>query len=622
MERVTNAGGTLVSGKYWYDKSKKKVEVRCGFNHLFYPYIWTLIRSNQPTWCAHPDCVSRRISFVKTGVKQDSVSAELTSRVQELGGSVLSGNVGLLTGHLQLRCKRGHKVFRLQTKEVIGGKWCVRCKAHEELETLAHDRGGALLGVYQSAKSKVLWRCDVCNDDWLATPDSIRSGSWCPSCGGSKPLTIEDIRLSLADETAKRGIDTFDICRDDLYSRADWFIRYRCEIGHEVCLTVHHFKKGVGCGQCKTGSIGEALSREVLEHLLSTEFDKVRPTWLTDNEGTRLELDGYSQELQLAFEYQGQQHYEFVPLFHKDEEEFRTQSLRDKVKREVCQSKQIKLIEIPYTIETHNLEAYLRQRLSDLNFVELNPVTYDLDSFKSVRNSELSSLQQLAKKNGGQLLSTTYFNSQTPLQWQCGLQHDPWYAIASSVRMGTWCPTCGDKQTGDKNATPIERIAAIAEQWGGYLVGPAEDVNKKREYIFACVNKHQFRKTSTLLAKGSWCMKCEKLIASVLYRLDLNSFKEAASRHDGFFLSKHVLNVQQKVLWKCSSGHIWLATGNSVIHKGSWCPSCAGRKNVKPVDLKQQLEDEERVFKAAMEPATRALKAREMFRQANGAAPV
>ena len=61
-----------------------------------------------------------------------------------------------------------------------------------------------------------------------------------------------------------------------------------------------------------------------------------RPEWLQTTSGMRLELDFYIPDLNVAFEIQGRQHYEFVRHFHIDYDGFKRQLERDRIKREIC----------------------------------------------------------------------------------------------------------------------------------------------------------------------------------------------------------------------------------------------------------------------------------------------
>lgn len=84
------------------------------------------------------------------------------------------------------------------------------------------------------------------------------------------------------------------------------------------------------------------LSKKLYESFGSIEIKQnYRPQWM---EG--LELDFYIEELKLAAEIQGIQHYSFVQFFHGTKEKFYEQQKRDAVKSSICRERGIRLIEI------------------------------------------------------------------------------------------------------------------------------------------------------------------------------------------------------------------------------------------------------------------------------------
>jgi len=87
-----------------------------------------------------------------------------------------------------------------------------------------------------------------------------------------------------------------------------------------------------------------------------------------------LELDIYIPELKLAFEYMGEQHYNFHKFFHNgNEEEFVTQQYRDRCKKRICKLKGIALIKIKYDEKLS--ESLI---LSKLKFINIKTNQMDL----------------------------------------------------------------------------------------------------------------------------------------------------------------------------------------------------------------------------------------------------
>ena len=64
-------------------------------------------------------------------------------------------------------------------------------------------------------------------------------------------------------------------------------------------------------------------------------------------------------DLLCVIEYDGEQHYHYIEHWHKTEEGFKQQQLRDSIKTDFCKINNIKLIRIPYT-EFDNIEQILR----------------------------------------------------------------------------------------------------------------------------------------------------------------------------------------------------------------------------------------------------------------------
>lgn len=113
----------------------------------------------------------------------------------------------------------------------------------------------------------------------------------------------------------------------------------------------------------KNANSREEFCRDVFETLTGKAFPTKRPYFLKNPKtGRNLELDGYCHDLQLAFEHNGKQHYEYPNSFHKTEEEFKEQVERDNVKKQLCKIAGIKLVTIPYDIPKEEINDYVRRK--------------------------------------------------------------------------------------------------------------------------------------------------------------------------------------------------------------------------------------------------------------------
>lgn len=119
-------------------------------------------------------------------------------------------------------------------------------------------------------------------------------------------------------------------------------------------------------------SRGEIECRRVLESLFKRPFKKERPSFLRNDaldNGMNLELDCYNRELKLAVEYNGRQHYQFIPFFHKNKDAFQNQKYRDFIKKQRCKEHNITLITVPYTIKIKDIRSFLVRALREKKII-------------------------------------------------------------------------------------------------------------------------------------------------------------------------------------------------------------------------------------------------------------
>lgn len=103
----------------------------------------------------------------------------------------------------------------------------------------------------------------------------------------------------------------------------------------------------------KFRSIGEELTCQVFEEILGRRvLSGIRPKYLRNPEtGRCLEYDCYDPVLRIAIEYNGRQHYEYTPRFHKDINKFYDQIYRDRLKLTLSTQNNIVLVRVPYIID-------------------------------------------------------------------------------------------------------------------------------------------------------------------------------------------------------------------------------------------------------------------------------
>jgi hypothetical protein len=124
-------------------------------------------------------------------------------------------------------------------------------------------------------------------------------------------------------------------------------------------------KEGESPVSSSNTSKGEAECKRAIEHITGKPFSKSRPIFLKNEvTGHLLELDCYNPELGLAVEYNGIQHYQFTPMFHKTKDAFFNTKYRDRIKAELCEKAGVTLIVVPYTVGLKEIAPFLRMQVA------------------------------------------------------------------------------------------------------------------------------------------------------------------------------------------------------------------------------------------------------------------
>lgn len=132
----------------------------------------------------------------------------------------------------------------------------------------------------------------------------------------------------------------------------------------QVCIPEKKPKKK----KAKFISKGERMCKETMEKFYGAKFENVRPSWLKNPEtGRALELDCYNEDLKIAVEYNGEQHYKWPNFTNQSKEEFINQTRRDMLKAELCEKNGIYLIVVPYNVPHEKISSYIISKLPENN---------------------------------------------------------------------------------------------------------------------------------------------------------------------------------------------------------------------------------------------------------------
>jgi len=340
---------------------------------------------------------------------------------------------------LKWKCKEGH-VWEAKPVNVKNGNWCRICSNNKNKLSLSClkkqlPKGAELLSEkYTNSKQKLHWKCQN-NHEWFATWDSIRAGKWCPYCAGNNKKNIKEMREIAAERGGK--------CLSSEYKNIKSHLTWECADGHVWEASPEKVLLGRWCHYCNN-SFGERICRSFFEQFFKKKFNKIRPDWLVNGQGNRMELDGYCPEINLAFEHHGLQHYELT-YYSKNKKALLKRKKDDLEKRRLCKQRGVTLIEIPQIssqIKGSDLKKIIFKELIKHNINIYNSFVFDMK--KVHQASKLEEFKELAREKKGQILSKQYINSRVKLKVKCCCGR-VWSAWPDNLKKGHWCASCSAK---------------------------------------------------------------------------------------------------------------------------------------------------------------------------------
>lgn len=298
----------------------------------------------------------------------------------------------------------------------------------DSMQQLAKERNMIFLSnTYVNCDCNYEWQCLKCNHIWNATPSNVKGkGSGCPRCAGQCKS-----KQDMNDLAKSNGILFLSKEYKGMRTRHEW----GCYSGHKWMTAPYHIQNGTKCPHCHS-NINEAKCRFIIESMTGESFPS---DWKKLENG--MQLDGYCESLNMAFEYNGEQHYKMHSYFHKNELQFKSQQLRDKIKDEKCKSKNIHKITIPYfyTKTNEELESFIEKCLRKLG-IEILSVNWD--NFVG-KPSKLENLKSLISSRGMVCLSKKYIHAKHKLLFRCMICDHKWQATPCNIKSGYGCPQCG-----------------------------------------------------------------------------------------------------------------------------------------------------------------------------------
>ena len=225
----------------------------------------------------------------------------------------------------------------------------------KDMQVAAHRRGGRFLSAtYRGTHYIHEWQCRRGHIFSIRPRHVLYQGTWCQKCPHRSKRPFEDAERLFRLLEKERGL----LCEatEAEYRTSRTKMWWRCASSHRWQATLNnvlHYNSG--CPHCPKK--GETACRDSFEKVFGRPFPKARPPWLFNSRGNRMELDGYSEEIGVAFEYHGIQHYVPVRFYQVTKQAVRQRQEDDTRKRDLCAQNGVVLFEIPYYPAKNNVFA-------------------------------------------------------------------------------------------------------------------------------------------------------------------------------------------------------------------------------------------------------------------------
>lgn len=223
-----------------------------------------------------------------------------------------------------------------------------------------------IIGEYKGSHDLVKCRCKLDGKIWESYAcNLLNKSATCPTCAINHMRKLE----SLSTDDIRKHIISYDLNIELLseYNNNRNKLKCKCNIhGNEYYVSPKTilYNKTSGCPLCGQ-SLGEIKMNNILKN---NGYDIIQQYSFKDCKYKKpLKFDGYCKDKNIAFEYQGEQHYFPVDFSGNGNDyakiQYENGLIRDNIKRKYCKDNNIKLIEIPYW-EYENMESFLRKELN------------------------------------------------------------------------------------------------------------------------------------------------------------------------------------------------------------------------------------------------------------------
>ena len=295
--------------------------------------------------------------------------------------------------YITVRCKIHDYIFNTKPNWLKQGQGCQKCYDDrrgnslrkttqsfiEDAKKIHGDKYDYSKVEYKGNKIKVCIICYEHGEFWQTPNKHLSSKEGCPKCGD----IFNGLKKRLGtQEFIKRAKqihgNKYDYSKVE-YVNVDTKVCIICPKHGEFWQTPYCHVSGNGCPTCNESHLEKAMKNILLENNIEFEQQK-KFIWLG-----RQTLDFYLPQYNIGIECQGGQHFQAVEHFG-GEKEFQKLLRRDKIKKQKCDTNNLKLF---YVVDDIN-----KIKLKGCALKKIYKVLYDLN----VINEKINKIKNILEK--------------------------------------------------------------------------------------------------------------------------------------------------------------------------------------------------------------------------------
>lgn len=353
IQEISYRGGKVL-GKYV--NSHTPISCICQYGHQCTPSPNNIHRGHgMCTWCANNS--------------KEKAAFKFTNHVAELGGRVVGTYVNSEI-RVECICINNHQCWPRPDGLIAGGGICATCAGnaielgYKNFALIVESQNGLIIGEYKNNSTPVKCKCElghICSP----VPTSVaREGAHiCFTCYTLKRMQrFKSMSLGSLNQILLE--QRWTLMSEFIDNKTPVVVR--CEYQHvgfnATPLSIKHGRK---CPTCYPKSVGETKLGTALE-ILGLE---ISPEYTFP--GSRLRVDYVAK--QIAFEFDGGQHFRWPNLWHKTEEQFLKQRDRDCQKMNLIFKYQFKMVRFDESWADKTVEKFVAQIRNIILEFEANP---------------------------------------------------------------------------------------------------------------------------------------------------------------------------------------------------------------------------------------------------------